>query len=231
MKGALGCLGVIAAMFVLLLGVTWWVIARTPDQSGLTQQVDLELTGSQKQARSGNRSGHTVTYAYRFEGERFTNQTWISNSGWMPGEALSACVDPDQPEEHVLRTEGTEVCGDNFVGFTVETADLQIAGTWVPQEVPSEKWGPSFNPKKATITFDNEGEWTANDGCNDLGGEYAVDGDDFDATGDFVGTGCLGGLVPYDQIIMRDAERVDVSGDQLEIFDDDDQLLIRLVRE
>lgn len=120
-KGVIGCLGVVVVLFALLLGATWWVISRTEDQSDLTKQVDVEVMGSEAKRKSS--SGHTVDYSYRIDGDRFVNETWISNTGWMPSEPLSACVDPDQPERHVLRTEGTETCGDDFVGFSVETAE------------------------------------------------------------------------------------------------------------
>lgn len=120
MKAAIGCLAVVGLGFILLLGLTFFVISDTEDQSDLTEQVDVTVTKSEERRKSS--SGHTVDYAYRVGGHRFVNETWISNTGWMPGESLSACVDPDQPERHVLRTEGTETCGDDFVGFSVETA-------------------------------------------------------------------------------------------------------------
>ncbi|KRF17410.1 hypothetical protein ASG90_09025 [Nocardioides sp. Soil797] len=122
MKGAIGCLAVVGVGFVLLFGLLWFVLSNTGDQSDLMKQVEIKVTHSEKEARSGHRSGHEVDYTYRVAGQSFAHQTWISNTGWMPGEALSACVDPDAPERHVLRTEGTETCGDDFVGFTVETA-------------------------------------------------------------------------------------------------------------
>ncbi|KRE36905.1 hypothetical protein ASG73_11275 [Janibacter sp. Soil728] len=121
MKAAVGCLAVVALAFVLLLGLTFFVISDTEDQSGLSTEVDVTVTTSEEKRRSS--SGHTVDYAYRIGAQRFVNQTWITNTGWMPGEPLSACVDPDAPERHALRTDGTEVCGDDFIAFTVETAE------------------------------------------------------------------------------------------------------------
>ncbi|QIX26347.1 hypothetical protein ncot_06835 [Nocardioides sp. JQ2195] len=121
MKAAIGCLAVVGLGFVLLLGLAFFLIADTEDQGDLTKEVEVTVTKSEKWRK--NSSGHNVDYTYRFRGQRFVNETWISNVGWMPGEPLSACISPDEPERHALRTNGTEVCGDDFIDFTVETAE------------------------------------------------------------------------------------------------------------
>lgn len=109
--------------------------------------------------------------------------------------------------------------------------DQEIAGTWVPQEVPSEVWGPDFDPASATVTFEEDGTWSASDGCNTMVGHFDIDGYEIElSTGSFAGGECLGGKVSYDEI-FPDAERVEASGNELEFFDDSDELLLRLSRQ
>ncbi len=108
-----------------------------------------------------------------------------------------------------------------------ETIDL--TGRWIPESVPSEEWGPNFQPSKAAIEFNDEGRWKASDGCNQLEGTYTVDGEDFQSppSGNFAGVGCVGGEVPYDRLLPK-VSSVKMSGEKLEFLDDSGSLLLRL---
>lgn len=52
-----------------------------------------------------------------------------------------------------------------------------LMGEWEPTDVPSVDLPSDFDARSVSITFDDDGGWTASDGCNDLTGEYTLDDD------------------------------------------------------
>lgn len=120
--GLFGCLGVMVVLFALLLGAAWFFLAQTEDQDHLTQEVEVRVTKTEKERRTT--VGHTIDYVYKYEGEWFRDQDWITNTGWTPGYLLLACVDPDDPRHHVLRTRGDGECGEaNYLDSSISTAE------------------------------------------------------------------------------------------------------------
>lgn len=104
-----------------------------------------------------------------------------------------------------------------------------IAGRWVPDTVPSAELGADFQPADAVIEFDEDGRWTASDGCNELGGTYSLDGDRFRAKspGGLGGVGCLDGEVRYD-VLLSDVRTVTAADGRLEFLDEGGELVLRL---
>lgn len=103
-----------------------------------------------------------------------------------------------------------------------------LAGQWIPQEAGSVSWKPGFDPRTVEVSFD-DGTWTGNNGCTTLVGSYELSGEDeFVATGEF-DRECLGDSVPYD-VLLVNSNRVDASEDELQFYDDEGELLLRLSR-
>lgn len=104
----------------------------------------------------------------------------------------------------------------------------RLVGKWVPSDVPSVDLGPDFDPSSASITFDDGGEWTASDGCNDMTGKYTLD-DDGNFTSDagsIAGVGCSGGQIPHD-LLLSQTDHVTFHSDETAVFEssDDEPLL------
>jgi len=116
----LGCvlvvLGVAAAGF---LGVVFFVITGSDDQSALTREVDGSLVDSRREkapAEASRDYDYAIVYTYRVDGEAFQGTTTLSDNEWEPGVPLTLCVDPEDPTAHVVNVEG-KACGSESANF------------------------------------------------------------------------------------------------------------------
>lgn len=105
-------------------------------------------------------------------------------------------------------------------GCGASQEDAKVIGTWVPVEVPSEQWGTDFDPAKAAITFNDDGDWIASDGCNHNQGEYSIDGEEFTSplASNLGGVGCPYGTVPYEELLAA-ADRLEATQKELRFYD------------
>ncbi len=125
---ALGC---VAVVLVVVLGgflaVAYVVLTGGDDQSALTERVELTVSDPQEERQSDLGTGYRFDYAYRADGRWYGGEDWIRDNYWTPGQALSACIDPDQPQDHVI-TIRDERCGqESIVSGSVATAEPTTA--------------------------------------------------------------------------------------------------------
>lgn len=144
--------------------------------------------------------------------------TAASVTRWRPKRTLQVVA-------HVLTALSLVVA----VGCSQSSQQVRLDGSWVPEAVPSGTFGPQFDPTKAAITFRDDGTWSASDGCNDLSGTFTVSGERFESAsrGGLLGVGCVRGQVEYEELLDT-AVLVRRSGADLEFYDGDDNLVLRL---
>jgi hypothetical protein len=120
---AFGCVVVVLVVAVAgFVGLAAYLISRGDDQSALTERVELTVTDPQESRDPTQGRVYRFDYAYEHEGKWFAGQDKIRDNYWTPGQPLTACIDPDEPSEHVV-TIRRERCGQEvIVGGSVERA-------------------------------------------------------------------------------------------------------------
>lgn len=118
----LGCaLLVLAVPVLLFLGLAGFAILGIDDQSPLEDDVDVTVLETRDITRGSSGGGWDVRYAYRAQGRWYGGDDWISNDFWEPGAELVACVDPEDPAQHVLKVNASQQCGDETIGGGIAT--------------------------------------------------------------------------------------------------------------
>jgi hypothetical protein len=118
MKRLAGCVVVLAVPVLVLLGVLWFALGSTDDTSDLTREVSVTVVESRDLGQT-----FAVDYAYRVEGEWWADDETFDQAWWRPGDAIRACVDPEEPARHAVTVTPGERCGDGSVGGGVHTAE------------------------------------------------------------------------------------------------------------
>lgn len=125
---ALAIIGIFFGLVAVgVIAMFWLIGATTPDQSHLTEQVEVTVVDATKETRasSSNRYGHRVQYLYQFGGTTYVDDQFVSFQRWEPGLPLRlvACVDPDSAARHALQVnpQGADTCDGSYVG-TEQTA-------------------------------------------------------------------------------------------------------------
>lgn len=121
----LGCLGVAVLVVAGFFALAAYFIVRGDDMSALTERVELTVVDTREVSRGSEGSGYSFDYAYEAGGRWYgATEKWIDDDYWSPGDPYSACIDPEQPEDHVL-TLYDEKCGEK-----------RIAGNFIQQATP-----------------------------------------------------------------------------------------------
>lgn len=106
---AVGCFVLVMVVaFAGFFALVGWSITRGDDMSALTQRVELTVIDPREDSRRGN--GYAFDYAYEIDGQWYGHDDWIKDDYWSPGQGLTACIDPDRPQDHVM-TLYDEECG------------------------------------------------------------------------------------------------------------------------
>jgi hypothetical protein len=113
---ALGCVVVVAAVAVGgFFALTAWLITRGDDQSALTERVELTVIDPHEDRDPTQGGGYTFDYAYEKGGQWYGGgEEFIRDNYWSPGQTLTACIDPDEPAQHVI-TLRFERCGQETI--------------------------------------------------------------------------------------------------------------------
>lgn len=112
---AVGCVAVVFVVAVAgFFGLAAFVMGRGEDQSGLTKRVDLTVTDPEESYDPTTGGGYTFDYAYEQGGRWYGGEREIRDNYWRPGQPLTACINPDQPREHVI-TIRLEPCGQEII--------------------------------------------------------------------------------------------------------------------
>jgi hypothetical protein len=110
-------------------------------------------------------------------------------------------------------------------------AAVALTGTWVPDHVPARaeyvRLGARWERAALRITFGPDGTWTAYDGCNRLGGDYEVHGDQLQAGGSSAGVGCPGQELDYEYLLAV-SRTVGTTDGGLLFRDEDGEEVMRL---
>ncbi len=112
---AVGC--VVVVLLVLVGGFfafTAFTITRGGDQSALTERIELTVIAPQEKYDSTVGEGYRFDYAYERDGQWYGGDDWVADDYWTPQAQLVACVNPDEPREHVL-TYQFEKCGQESI--------------------------------------------------------------------------------------------------------------------
>lgn len=125
---AVGCVVVVLVVAVVgFFGVTAFVITRGDDQSALTERVELTVIDPED-VGTGSDSGYRFDYAYERGGQWYGDERFVNDRNWSPGQPITACVDPDDPRDHVV-TLRNDPCGED----TIVAGSIQQA---TPREAP-----------------------------------------------------------------------------------------------
>lgn len=125
-----GCLGVLVfgvvagAIFASVVGFIFWRVTH-PDQSDLSTRVDLVL-GPHTETNAGGQvtQDYRVIYTYEVDGHTYRDKVRTIDDDWLPGDALTACVDPSDPARHaVLLGEDAGECGEENLHNRTQRAD------------------------------------------------------------------------------------------------------------
>lgn len=114
MKAFLISLGIMALAFAGFFGLVIWTFAGAEDQSALTERVDLTTSNARETTKGSTRNAWEFDYAYEHDGTWYGETDWIAATDWSPGDPLTACIDPDHPEDHVV-TLRMQRCGQEVI--------------------------------------------------------------------------------------------------------------------
>lgn len=107
----LGLLVVAAAGFA---AVVLWLFTRGGSQADLSRHLPATVVSSRESYDRSVGSGYQFDYAYRVDGRWYGGEDFVARRYWTPGQAVSVCVDPTRPRQHVLTLRG-ERCGQDVI--------------------------------------------------------------------------------------------------------------------
>ncbi len=111
---AVGCVVVVAVVAVGgFLALTAWLMSRGEDQSALAERVELTVI-EPREVGTGTGSGYRFDYAYERDGRWYGDERFVADDYWSPGQPITACIDPDDPRQHVV-TLRQDTCGQKSI--------------------------------------------------------------------------------------------------------------------
>lgn len=120
MKAA-GCVLVVAVVAVGgFFALAAWLITRGEDQSALTERVELTVLAPRDSRYPTVGSGHEFDYAYQKDGRWYGGERFIRDNYWTPGQALTACINPEEPAEHVVTIRDENCAQETIVVGTIK---------------------------------------------------------------------------------------------------------------